>query len=74
MGRVPRAESILVEYQDASGDRHHERMNGYLARVVQHECDHLEGAIFLDRMTSMDSISTIANYARFHAPAQGAGS
>lgn len=68
MGRVPRSESIVVEYQDADGVRCQERMNGYLARVVQHECDHLEGTIFLDRMTSMDSISTIANYARFHAP------
>lgn len=68
-----RAESILIEYQDASGDSHQERMNGYLARVVQHECDHLEGTIFLDRMTSMDSITTIANYAQFHAPGRDTG-
>jgi len=73
MGRVPRSESIVVEYQDANGDSHQERMSGYLARVVQHECDHLEGTIFLDRMTSMDSISTIANYAQFHAHGRDAG-
>ena len=72
VGRVPRFESIVVEYQDADGDSHQERMSGYLARVVQHECDHLEGATFLDRMTSMESISTIANYARFHAPSREA--
>jgi peptide deformylase len=68
MGRVPRSESIVVEYQDADGDHHSERLSGYLARVVQHECDHLDGTIFLDRMTSMASISTIANYAQYHAP------
>lgn len=59
---------IVVEYQDADGDRHREQLRGYLARVVQHECDHLDGTIFLDRMTSMASITTIANYTRFHAP------
>lgn len=68
MGRVPRSELIVVEYQDADGDRHREQLRGYLARVVQHECDHLDGTIFLDRMTSMASITTIANYTRFHAP------
>ncbi len=68
MGRVPRSESIVVEYQDAEGEHHSERLSGYLARVVQHECDHLAGTIFLDRMSSMASISTIANYAQYHAP------
>jgi len=72
MGRVPRSDSIVIEYLDANGDSHHERMDGYLARVVQHECDHLQGTIFLDRMTSMDSMSTIANYARFHGSGEDA--
>ncbi len=68
MGKVPRADQIEVEYYSPNGTRCRERFDGYLARVVQHECDHLEGTIFLDRMNSMSSISTIANYTRFHRP------
>ncbi|HEV3156525.1 MAG TPA: peptide deformylase [Candidatus Baltobacteraceae bacterium] len=62
MGQVSRHKSITVRYVSLDGFEHREIFNGYVARVIQHECDHLIGAIFLDRMKSMQSITTVANY------------
>jgi peptide deformylase len=66
MGRVPRHQLVQVTYLDQNGERHEQRFSGYVARVVQHELDHLTGTVFLDRMTSMASITTVANWLRFH--------
>jgi len=43
MGLVPRASTITVEYISADGNRVKEQYSGYLARVIQHEIDHLDG-------------------------------
>jgi peptide deformylase len=69
MGRVPRHRSVHVTYLDDNGERREERFSGYVARVVQHELDHLAGTLFLDRMPSMTSITTVANWLRFHRDA-----
>ncbi len=69
MGRVPRRDSVQVSYLDEKGDRREERFSGYVSRVVQHEFDHLEGKVFLERMTSMASLTTVANWLRFHREA-----
>jgi len=69
MGRVPRHQSIQVTYLDENGEQHEQHFTGYVARVVQHELDHLAGKVFLDRMTSMASITTVANWLRFHRQA-----
>lgn len=65
MGRVPRYDWLTVRYTDRDGTEVTETFTGYVARVVQHELDHLDGKIFLDRMTSMASLSTIANWQQF---------
>lgn len=51
-GNVMRAERITVEYQDEQGVRHTLHSNGYEARAIQHEIDHLDGVLFLDRLVS----------------------
>jgi peptide deformylase len=66
MGAVPRAEAITVKYLSASGDRLVEDYSGYVARVIQHEVDHLDGIEFLDRMTSLQSLTTVQNYLTHH--------
>jgi peptide deformylase len=66
MGLVPRAETITVEYTSTDGSQVTERYAGYVARVIQHEIDHLNGVEFVDRMTSMESLTTVANYLEFH--------
>ncbi len=66
MGVVPRARSISVRYTTPAGDEREDDVEGYLARVVQHELDHLDGIEFVRRMSSMDSFTTVANWMEFH--------
>jgi len=48
---VLRAEKIKIKYVDASFNEYIEEFEGYKARVVQHEYDHLEGHLFTDKVT-----------------------
>lgn len=47
---VPRAERIRVVYQDEEGQERTLELEGYMARVFQHEVDHLEGILFFERL------------------------
>lgn len=48
-GRVRRAESIMVAYDAENGARTTESVSGFTARIFQHEIDHLDGILFIDR-------------------------
>lgn len=50
---VTRPEKIRLRYQDIQGETHEEEFNGLLARVLQHEIDHLNGVLFVDRISSV---------------------
>lgn len=50
---VPRIEKIRVTWLDENFQPHDEVIEGYLARVFQHECDHLEGKVFIDHISSI---------------------
>jgi len=49
-GDVARPERISVRYQDLDGAHHQLECDGLLARCIQHEVDHLNGILFIDRM------------------------
>lgn len=49
-GDVLRPDGIAVKYQDENGTPHMLRCNGLFARCIQHEADHLNGVLFIDRM------------------------
>ena len=49
-GEVARPERISVNYQDLDGNAHQLECDGLLARCIQHEVDHLNGVLFIDRM------------------------
>ena len=51
-GNVIRAERITLEAYDQWGERCHYVCEGFEARAVQHEIDHLDGLLFLDRLVS----------------------
>jgi len=51
-GNVVRAKNITLEALDQFGEKHQYEMEGYEARVAQHEIDHLDGLLFLDRLVS----------------------
>lgn len=50
---VTRYTRIHVQYLDENLDPHDEWVEGYLARVMQHEFDHLEGTMYVDRVTPL---------------------
>ena len=47
---VPRATELLVEYQDFDGESHEIEAQDFLARIIQHENDHLDGILFPERL------------------------
>jgi peptide deformylase len=51
-GNVVRAERIKLDALDRDGNALHFDMEGFEARAVQHEMDHLDGLLFLDRLVS----------------------
>lgn len=51
-GKVVRAEQIELSAQDETGAMQHYHIAGYEARAVQHELDHLDGILFIDRLIS----------------------
>ena len=51
-GQVSRASSIVVNYIDIHGDKITSKFNGFPARIVQHEIDHLNGILFVDYLSN----------------------
>ena len=64
-GRVPRAREIRVRGLDRYGDRLEIRAQGFGARVIQHEADHLDGVLFFDRMKGFESLTFLDEYSRY---------
>ncbi len=61
-GLVPRDRKIEVEYTDRQGDRQVAKLTDFVARIFQHEYDHLEGKVFLDRVENTLDLATEAEY------------
>jgi peptide deformylase len=51
-GDIERAKSVIVRAQTLEGGTIEIEASGFLARAIQHECDHLNGILFIDRMNS----------------------
>ena len=66
-GMVPRSESLKCEAVDQNGEPIVIKAEGFFARVIQHECDHLEGCVYLDRMQDLKTLSHLSEFARFWA-------
>ncbi|MCA1650455.1 MAG: peptide deformylase, partial [Acidobacteria bacterium] len=64
-GRVPRSRRITVRAYDRRGKRLELRAGGFTARVIQHETDHLDGVLFLDRMKSFGSLTFLDEFGRY---------
>jgi peptide deformylase len=68
-GSVHRHVNIRVRRLDRFGARHDEVRRGLTAGTFQHECDHLDGVLFLDRVTDPTTFTTWAQFERFHRAA-----
>lgn len=51
---VARHSRIEVSYLDETGKAHHQTLTGFLARIFQHELDHLDGITFIERLDNED--------------------
>lgn len=61
-GLVPRYQAIKIEYVDREGKRQTQELTDFVARIFQHESDHLDGITFLDRLESTKDIMTEQEY------------
>jgi peptide deformylase len=64
-GLVPRAVDVRVQAYDRAGKKIAFTAKGLPARVIQHENDHLDGVLFMDRMPTLQSLTFLEEYRRF---------
>lgn len=64
-GRVLRAKAVTVRAFDRHGERIELQADSFPARVIQHETDHLDGILFVDRMRSFESLTFLEEYSRY---------
>lgn len=55
-GVVKRYPSVLLSYQDKNGAQHQRKFTGFLATIIQHEVDHLDGILFPKRVLEQNGI------------------
>ena len=61
-GLVPRYQSVEVEYTGREGQRQRQELTDFVARIFQHEYDHLDGIVFIDRVESTHEMITEQEY------------
>lgn len=68
MGQVPRFTHIRYSAYDLDGNRFEREAHGFHARVVQHECDHLDGILYPFRITDMSQFGYTEEFTRQGPP------
>ena len=64
-GLVPRWRSVEVQAYNAGGEPIRIKAHGFFARVIQHEWDHLQGKVYLDRMENLLTLTHLTEYTRY---------
>ena len=64
-GRVRRPNEVTLAALDREANRIEMHLRGYPARVLQHEADHLDGVLFVDRMESLETLTFLEEYAKY---------
>jgi peptide deformylase len=67
-GRVPRYRKLRVDALDRKGRKIQVTAEGFFARVIQHEFDHLMGKLYLDRMRDFTTLSHLAEFQKYWLP------
>lgn len=60
--QVPRHTKIRLSWKDEKAKQHEQDFDGFLAHVIQHEVDHLNGILFVDRVEDTHSYMTFSEY------------
>lgn len=64
-GKVERYKNIEVTYYNENGEKIARELQGFFARLVQHECDHLDGIVFLDKVKGPNGFATKENIDKY---------
>lgn len=64
-GKVERYKNIEVTYYNEQGQKVVKEANGFTARDIQHECDHLEGIVFLERVKNHNGFATAEHIKKY---------
>jgi len=64
-GMVPRYTAVRLEYHDRESNRQVVDAKEFFARVIQHETDHLNGIVYVDRMRDLRTLSHIAEWNKY---------
>lgn len=65
-GKVERYKDIELTYYDKNGKQIKKEIHGFFARLVQHECDHLDGIVFLEKVKGPNGFATIDNINKYN--------
>jgi peptide deformylase len=68
-GKVPRFASVEVAALDRAGKPVSLTAEGFFARIIQHEIDHLDGKIFIERMSDLHTLTHLREFQKFWASA-----
>jgi len=61
-GRVPRYQSLEIEFTDRAGRRLRGKLSGFVARIFQHEFDHINGNVYVDRVRDTRTFMTESEF------------
>ena len=64
-GKVERYKEIELTYFNEKGEKITKKLNGFFARLIQHECDHLEGIVFLEKVKGHSGCATLENINKY---------
>lgn len=65
-GMVPRPIKVRARYLDREGRSHDIVAENFFARALQHECDHLDGVLFVDRVEDTGTLTHLKEWQRYH--------
>ncbi len=65
-GKVERFKDIELKYYDENGKEIVKELHNFFARLVQHECDHLDGIVFLEKVKEHNGFATVENIKKYN--------
>lgn len=69
--KVPRYSKLKLGFYDENGDMHTEVFGGFAAHVIQHEVDHLNGILFVDKVKDTNTFMTYREYLKMKSTETG---
>lgn len=65
-GKVERYKNIELTYFNENGEKIVRQVDGFFARLVQHECDHLDGIVFLEKVKEHNGFATVDSINKYN--------